>query len=140
MVKKMEDTVLEFAEAVKNIGFKYSFVPPQFDGAKLEARLEKALRGDLPEDFREAIELLSLATYYEVKLPNLNKRQAFDKLEKAWPILHKPDLKDLWHFLSSKWTRNYSAAAEHTQLYSMSIFSNDFKILIEKYSDMLKTA
>lgn len=116
------------------------FVSPQFDGTKLEVELEKALHGNSAENFTEAVELLSLATYYEVKLPNLNKRQAFDKLEKAWPILHKRDLKDLWHFLSSKWTRNYSAAAEHTQLYSMSIFSNDFKILIEKYSGMLKTA
>lgn len=131
MVKKMEN----FATPKNN------FVPPQFDGVKLEARLEKALRGNSPEDFREAIELLSLATYYEVKLPNLDKRQAFDKLEKVWPLLqrHRPDLKDIWHFLASKWLRNYSAAAEHSRIYAMSIFSNDFKILVEKYS-MLKTA
>lgn len=137
MVKKMEDIIAKkIAEATENIGIasKNSFILPEFDGVKLEARLAKALR----DDSVEAIELLSLATYYEVKLPNLNKRQAFDKLEKAWPILHRPDLKDLWHFLSSKWTRNYSTAAEHIQLYTMSIFSNDFKILTEKYSSMLR--
>ena len=141
MVKKME-TIVKFAEATKDIsiGSKNSFIPPQFDGARLEAGLAKALRGESAEDFVAAVELLSLATYYEVKLPNLNKRQAFDKLEKVWPISHRPDLKDLWHFLSSKLERNSSAAAEHTQLYSMNIFSEDFKILIEKYSSMLKKA
>ena len=133
----MEDTIVKnFTEATENIGIasKNSFIIPEFDGVKLEARLAKALRDDLAE----AIELLSLATYYEVKLPTLNKRQAFDKLEKAWPLLHRPDLKEIWHFLASKWEKNYSLAAEHIQLYTMNIFSNDFKILTEKYSSMLR--
>lgn len=136
----MEDTIVKnFAEATENIGIvsKNSFILPEFDGVKLEARLAKALRGESAEEFVVAVELLSLATYYEVKLPNLDKRQAFDKLEKAWPVLHRPDLKEIWHFLASKWTRNYSAAAEHAQLYSMNIFSNDLKIFIKKYSSML---